>query len=53
MNETGLLDIYDERTDIRGCYVIGPKLKPVEEELNGEVGDNEYVLVDETYHDFS
>lgn len=53
MNETGLLDIYDERTDIRGCYVIGPKLKPVEEKLNGEVGDNEYVLVDETYHDFS
>lgn len=53
MNDTGLLDIYDEKTDIRGCYIIGPKLKQVNENVNGEVGDDEYVLVDETYQDFS
>lgn len=53
MNETGLLDVYDEETDIRGCYVIGPKLKEVQQKINGEVGDSQYVLVDETYQDFS
>ena len=53
MNDTGLLDIYDEKTDIRGCYLIGPRLKRVEEKINGEVGDTEYVLTNEVYSDLS
>ena len=53
INETGLLDFYDDNTDIRGCYLIGPKLRPIEEDTSREPKDNEYVLVDETYQDFS
>jgi len=53
MNDTGWLDIYDEKTDIRGCYLIGPRLKRVEENINGEVGDTEYVLTNEVYSDLS
>ena len=47
INDTGLLEFYDDKTDIKGCYIIGPQLQQVFEVEEGtELKDNEFFLTD-------
>lgn len=53
INDTGLLEFYDEDTDIKGCYIIGPQLQQVSEVENGtELKDNEFFLTGITASSF-
>ena len=58
MNESGLLQFYNgddnDSTNIIGVYIAGPKLQRVNQIENGEVQDDEYVMVDNvTYSKFT
>lgn len=43
INDTGLLEFYDDETDIKGCYVIGPQLQKVDDS-NAQLKDNQFVI---------
>jgi len=44
VGETGLIEFYDDDTNIKGLYILGPHLSPIEYDESRECREGEYMV---------